>query len=203
MFLAKTWKTVKGRRYESWVLKKAVWDRRHKRYRQVYLAYIGKSRRISLEKAREICEKLGITLDELRMVNRLTIEGERPEPQSLFWGEGRGETPPEARRTAGPRSPAEGERSHFQPERKAEPEESEPPPPPEVPVPTMIQELRRQFGLGQLFQDYQALTVRIGRLHVSPDELRLAEAGQSELSGAQQRQLGQIWRLFVKERGSF
>lgn len=164
VFLAKTWKTVKGRRYESWVLKKAVWDKRRKRYRQVYLAYIGKSRRISVEKAREICRKLGITLDELCSVNRLTV-------------------------VAGPPAELEAQRREVEAER---------PTPPEVPVPRMIRELRRRFGLGPSFQDYQELATRIGRLHVGPDELRLVEAGQTVLPLPQQRHIEKMWRTFVK-----
>ena len=62
MFLARTWKTVKGKRYESWVLKAGIWDKAHKRYKQVHRAYVGKSRSIKLDKALAICQKLGITL---------------------------------------------------------------------------------------------------------------------------------------------
>jgi hypothetical protein len=88
MFLAKTWKTVNGKRYEAWVLKRGVWDKEQKRHKQVYLAYIGKSRQISIQKARQICEKLGITLQELRKVKRLTLveEGQpvvRPEHERV------------------------------------------------------------------------------------------------------------------------
>jgi hypothetical protein len=64
---------VNGKRYEAWVLKKGVWDKEQKRHKQVYLAYIGKSRRISIQKAHRICEKLGLPLEELRKVKRLTL----------------------------------------------------------------------------------------------------------------------------------
>lgn len=80
MFLAKTWVTKNGVKYESWVLKKSVWDKELKRARQVYLAHLGKSKSLSLEKAQAICEKIGVTLDELRAVKRLRIRGFRKQP---------------------------------------------------------------------------------------------------------------------------
>ncbi|MBI1729769.1 hypothetical protein HYR53_04040 [Candidatus Acetothermia bacterium] len=48
--------------------------------RQVYLAYLGASKRIDLEKAQKICGKLSISQDELRKVKRLKIA----EPLSLI-----------------------------------------------------------------------------------------------------------------------
>lgn len=80
MFLAKTWTKKNGKKYESWVLKKSVWDKEKKRMRQVYLAYLGASKRIDLEKAQKICGKLSISQDELRKVKRLKIA----EPLSLI-----------------------------------------------------------------------------------------------------------------------
>lgn len=74
MFLAKTWVTKNGIKYESWVLKKSVWDKELKRSKQVYLAHLGKSKSLSLEKAEAICEKIGVTLDELKAVKRLRIK---------------------------------------------------------------------------------------------------------------------------------
>lgn len=47
--------------------------------KQVYLAYIGKSKTIDLEKALKICTKLEIPLDELKSVKRLRVI----EPASL------------------------------------------------------------------------------------------------------------------------
>lgn len=79
MFLAKGWKIVKGKRYPFWSLKRSVWDKETKRQKQVYLAYIGTSKRISLEKAHQIIDRLGISLEELRKVRGLSINEVRPE----------------------------------------------------------------------------------------------------------------------------
>ena len=79
MFLAKTWSTRNGKKYEAWVLKSAFWDKENKRMKQKYLAYIGKTKSIKLDQALKICEKLEISLDELRSVKRLRII----EPESL------------------------------------------------------------------------------------------------------------------------
>ncbi|MBI1730701.1 hypothetical protein HY229_07440 [Candidatus Acetothermia bacterium] len=73
MFLAKVWKTASGKKYEAWVLKKGVWDKIEKRYRQVYLAYVGTTTKITHERAAEICTKLGVPLGELKRVRRLKI----------------------------------------------------------------------------------------------------------------------------------
>jgi hypothetical protein len=87
MFLAKTWKTVKGKRYESWVLKEGVWDKQNKRYKQIYLAYIGKMKTITESRARELARKISAKLDrpvsveDLRKVRRLRIVPDR-EPAS-------------------------------------------------------------------------------------------------------------------------
>ena len=83
MFLAKTWKVQGGKRYEAWVLKAAVWDKALKRQKQVYLAYVGKSRTIPESRARElarrISRKLGreVTVEDLRKVKRLRIVPDR------------------------------------------------------------------------------------------------------------------------------
>jgi len=79
MFLAKTWSKRNGKKYEAWVLKSAIWDKETKRMKQKYLAYIGKTKSISLDKALQICEKLNISLDELKRVKRLRVL----EPKSL------------------------------------------------------------------------------------------------------------------------
>lgn len=79
MFLAKTWTTRKGKKYPAWVLKTAKWDKEKKRMKQVYLAYVGKTKTIDLEKALKICTKLEIPLDELKKVKRLRVI----EPKSL------------------------------------------------------------------------------------------------------------------------
>lgn len=78
--MARTWVKRNDKKYESWVLKKAVWDREKKRMRQVYLAYLGRSKRISLEKALKICEKISVTLVELKAVKRLKIIDAQRQP---------------------------------------------------------------------------------------------------------------------------
>lgn len=83
MFLAKVWKTANGKKYEAWVLKKGVWDKIEKRYRQVYLAYVGTTTKITHEKAAEICTKLGVSLSELKRVRRLKIAEGEPVPSQI------------------------------------------------------------------------------------------------------------------------
>jgi hypothetical protein len=162
MFLAKTWKTVNGKRYEAWVLKKGMWDKERKRHKQVYLAYIGKSRRISIQKARQICEKLGITLQELRKVKRLTlVEESQPAVH------------PEYERVESPLA---------------------------LPIPMMISELRRSYGLGQTIQDYQVLAMRIGVLHINADQLRLAESERYIPTRDQQNRIQELWMKMRKEQ---
>lgn len=75
MFLAKIWVKRNGIKYDSWVLKKSVWDKKLKRTRQVYLAHLGKSTSLSIEKALKICKKIGVSLDELKAVRRLRVLG--------------------------------------------------------------------------------------------------------------------------------
>lgn len=58
------------------VLCDSRWDGH--RTRQVYVAYIGKEPVISQDKAKAICDEHGCSLDELRRVNGLTIEGLAP-----------------------------------------------------------------------------------------------------------------------------
>ncbi len=68
IFLAKS-----GRKSKYYVLKANVWDKEARAQRQKYLAYIGTKPQISLEKAKQIAHKLGISLDDLRTVRRLRI----------------------------------------------------------------------------------------------------------------------------------
>jgi len=91
MFLAKSWRRLKGGRKQEWyALRATVWDREHKRPRQIHVAYVGITRVITEDKARELAEKasqkLGrkVTLEELRRVRRLRIvpEESKSEPDA-------------------------------------------------------------------------------------------------------------------------
>jgi hypothetical protein len=62
-----------GSRYEYYVLRESVWDRKAKAVKQRYLAYVGVTPRLTQSKARAIAKKLGLSLDELRAVRRLKI----------------------------------------------------------------------------------------------------------------------------------
>ena len=169
MFLARTWKNIGDMRYESWVLKKGVWDKARKRYKQVYLAYIGKSKKISAERAQEICLKLGITLDEMRKVKRLRIVGEIAAPNVASEHVAQAEPGGAA---------AEQPIVHH--------------------IPTLIKELREKYELEQSPEDYQVLAMRIGVLHVTASELRLAETAQKVLTPHQQRQIAEFWLRALK-----
>lgn len=82
MFLAKSWRRLKGGRKQEWyALRATVWDKEHKRPRQIHVAYVGIARVIPESKAREIARKaarkLGIpeaeAWEKLKRVRRLRI----------------------------------------------------------------------------------------------------------------------------------
>lgn len=79
MFLGQSFQKVGGKKYAYWVLKETVWDKSLKRNVHRYLAYIGRRPVLTLEKARKIAEKLGVSLDDLRRVRRLKIIDEERE----------------------------------------------------------------------------------------------------------------------------
>lgn len=62
-----------GRSAKYYVLKGNFWDAKKKAVKQKYLAYIGATPTITLEKAREIANKIGCSLDELKAVRGLKI----------------------------------------------------------------------------------------------------------------------------------
>lgn len=62
-----------GRGGKYYVLKETTWDKKTKAQRQHYLCYLGAKKVLPLAKAKAICKKLGITLDELRKVRGLKI----------------------------------------------------------------------------------------------------------------------------------
>jgi len=76
IYIAKAFKKMaSGKRLIYFVLRQNVWDHTEKRQRTKYIAYVGKQPVLSLEKAREIADKLGIELEELARVRRLEIAG--------------------------------------------------------------------------------------------------------------------------------
>lgn len=66
-------KRVDGTKGYYYVLYRSYWDYIQKRQKNKYLAYLGTKPEISEEKAKQIATKLGISLDELRKVKKLTI----------------------------------------------------------------------------------------------------------------------------------
>jgi len=74
LFLAKSRRQMKnGTIYEFYVLRKNHWDAERKATRQEYIAYVGKEKRITKEKAMKIEREKGISLDELKTVEGLEI----------------------------------------------------------------------------------------------------------------------------------
>ncbi len=71
IFLAKA-----GRNAKYYVLRRNFWDEKARAVRQQYLAYVGATPAITLEKAREIAQKIGCSLEELKAVNGLKIVDE-------------------------------------------------------------------------------------------------------------------------------
>ncbi len=75
MFLAQSFRRRKdGSRYSYWLLRETYWDPKEKRQRHRYLGYVGPKPVLTLERARELARKLGVTLEELRRVRRLRIK---------------------------------------------------------------------------------------------------------------------------------
>lgn len=64
------------REYKGYVLLKAVWDKRERRNKQKYVAYIGKSKTIPLAKAKEICKRKGLKLGDLKRVRGLRVKSD-------------------------------------------------------------------------------------------------------------------------------
>jgi hypothetical protein len=172
MFLAKTWVTKNGVRYETWVLKKAVWNKEKKRTRQVYLASLGRSKRISLQKATEICKKLSIPLEELRQVRRLKIVDDPAAGRSKRKVAVK-QAPP-ARKEKSPR---------LAPSEQA----------------TLVKELRQRYGLPATPDGFQQLAMRVGVLHVSVRELQITESGHG---GLRDEQIKHIEQTFFPKRQS-
>lgn len=74
MYIVKSYrKRADGSKWTYYYLRDTVWDKKLKRQKNIYLAYLGTKRVITQAKARAICKKLGITLEELKKVKRLKI----------------------------------------------------------------------------------------------------------------------------------
>ena len=69
-----------GKPYKFWIIRETYYDREISGTKHRYLGYVGKEPVITESKAREICEKRGLTLDQLQNVNKLTIVPD-PEPE--------------------------------------------------------------------------------------------------------------------------
>ena len=188
MFLAKTWSTVNGKRYPRGVLKKSVWDKERKRQQQKYVAYIGTERKITWEKACEICREKGIELEELQSVKRLRIDN------------------PVADKSVTEK--AVGLDIHIPlqviPPQRDEPvsEEEESDVGFDVPKATpaeMVQDLREYWGLGVTYEDYDDLAYKIDP-SIEAEDLRMVEEDRVVLEGRAQERLRNKWR-WVKGKG--
>jgi hypothetical protein len=74
MYIAKTFvRRADGTKRYYFVLRHTVWDKVQKRPVQKYIAYLGVQPIISLERAQEIAQENGLTIDDLRRVRGLTI----------------------------------------------------------------------------------------------------------------------------------
>ena len=179
MFLAKTWKTVNGKRYPAWVLKKAVWDKEQKRQKQVYVAYVGTTKVLSWDKAQEICQDKNLSMDELRQVKRLRIE-----------------EPSEAKHRAMPLNHDEFVAPPPSEEQQTEAAEAEEEIGFDVPEATpaeMVRQLRAYYGLGDALADYDDLAYRISP-SIDAEELRMVEQDRAVLEGDEQERLRKKWR---------
>ena len=175
MFLAKVWKISNGKKYEAWVLKRGVWDKQEKRYRQLYLAYIGTSTAISPKKADQICEKLAISLDELLKVRRLKITDidlsstvDQPHVESI--------SPLASSQFGLTQSAPVSETTHVSGQMTSQSFSAL-----GVDSALLIRKLREQFGLSRTPKCYEELAMRVGVLRVSAPELRRVEAHEASL----------------------
>jgi hypothetical protein len=74
MYIAKTFvRRADGSKRYYFVLRDTIWDKVQKRPVQKYVAYLGVQPIISLERAQEIAQENGLTIDDLKRVRGLTI----------------------------------------------------------------------------------------------------------------------------------
>lgn len=79
MYIAKTFqRRADGSRREYYIIRENYWDFEQKRQRTRYVAYLGRSKTLSLDRAKKIAKKLGIGLDDLRRVRGLKIKPTPP-----------------------------------------------------------------------------------------------------------------------------
>lgn len=79
IYLARTFqRRADGSQRDYYVLRENYWDFKQKRQRTRYVAYVGRTKTLSLAKARKLARKIGITLDELRRVRGLRIVEDTP-----------------------------------------------------------------------------------------------------------------------------
>jgi hypothetical protein len=74
MYIAKTFvRRADGSKRYYFVLRHTIWDKTQKRPVQKYIAYLGVQPIITLERAQQIAQESGLTIDDLRRVRGLTI----------------------------------------------------------------------------------------------------------------------------------
>lgn len=179
MFLAKTWSTVNGKRYPRWVLKKSIWNKEKKRQQQMYVAYVGKERKLTWEKACEICRAKGINIDDLRNVKRLQIEEPvTPKHREATINSSLQVFPPQRDESVSEDQEADADVGFDVPE--ATPAE-------------MVRELRAYYELGNTFEDYDDLAYRIDP-SIEAEELRMVEDDRAVLGGRAQERLRSKWQ---------
>ncbi len=65
--------TKDGKIYEFNVVRENFWDKKTKAMRQRYVCYLGKTKQLTLAKAKAICKAKQIKLDDLKAVKGLEI----------------------------------------------------------------------------------------------------------------------------------
>ncbi len=179
MFLAKTWKTVNGRRYPAWVLKKAVWDKDQKRQKQVYVAYVGTNKVLAWEKAQQICHDKNISWEELQAVKRLKIE-KPPEAEHADTSLDHDNVVAQSQTENHGADASEGDADLGFDVAEATPAE-------------MVRQLREYYGLGNTLGDYDDLAYWISPF-IDAEQLRMVEQDRAVLSGKEQDRLRNKWR---------
>lgn len=179
MFLAKSWKTVNGKRYPKWDLKKSVWDKEAKRQKQVYIAYVGTDKTLSWEKACEICRDKGVAMEELQRVKGLRIEPpSRPKREELSIDD-------VLQAPARPEKGASAEGSASEAEAGGDAPEATPA--------KMVRELREFYRFDRTFEGYDELAYRIDPT-LDAEELRMVEQDRAVLTGRPKERLRYKWR---------
>lgn len=75
IYLARTFqRRADGSKRVYYILRLNYWDFDQKRQRARYLAYLGREPVLTEEKAKALAKKLGVTIDDLRLVRGLRIK---------------------------------------------------------------------------------------------------------------------------------